>query len=53
MWGEGASDLWGHLENLEDRREFGLLEAVRIRLAEDPAGPEEKLEGDAAAREAA
>lgn len=32
MWGEGASDLWGRLEEEEDEREQELLEAVRERL---------------------
>jgi hypothetical protein len=32
MWGEGASDLWGRLEQEEDEREQELLEAVRERL---------------------
>lgn len=32
MWGEGASDLWGRLEQEEDEREAELLEAVRARL---------------------
>jgi hypothetical protein len=31
MWGEGASDLWGRLQE-EDEREAELLEAVRERL---------------------
>ena len=30
MWGEGASDLWGRLEELE--REIELLDAVPTRL---------------------
>ena len=34
MWGEGASDLWGRLEQEEDEREAELLEAVRARLRE-------------------
>jgi hypothetical protein len=32
MWGEGASDLWGRLEQEEDEREAELLEAMRERL---------------------
>jgi hypothetical protein len=32
MWGEGASDLWGRLQQEEDERETELLGAVRERL---------------------
>jgi len=32
MWGEGASDLWGRLEQEEDEREAELMEAVRARV---------------------
>jgi hypothetical protein len=32
MWGEGASDLWGRLEAVEDDRGEAELEAVRARL---------------------
>ncbi len=31
MWGESASDLWGRLEQ-EEEREVELLDAVRLRL---------------------
>jgi hypothetical protein len=33
MWGEGASDLWGHLEDEDGVGERELLEAVRARIA--------------------
>lgn len=39
MWDEGASDLWGRLEQEEDEGEAELLEAVRARLREDEARP--------------
>jgi sensor domain CHASE-containing protein len=32
MWGEGASDLWGLLEEAEAEREVELLEPLRARL---------------------
>jgi hypothetical protein len=38
VWGQGASDLWGHLEG--DERE--LLEAVRMRLRSTASEPREK-----------
>lgn len=52
MWGEGASDLWGRLEQEEDEREAELLEVVRARLRGDearPADDEESLTSLAAA----
>ena len=42
MWGEGASDLWGRLEQEEDERETELLDAVRERLR--GTGPPERDE---------
>ena len=41
MWGEGASDLWGHLQEEDDERDLGLQEAVRSRL-EVTAGDDEE-----------
>jgi hypothetical protein len=41
MWGEGASDLWGHLEEADDEREVGLLEPLPSRL-EVGAGADEE-----------
>ncbi|HXV57471.1 MAG TPA: hypothetical protein VD704_06340 [Gaiellaceae bacterium] len=32
MWGEGASDLWGRLEEEEAGRELDLTAAIRERL---------------------
>jgi hypothetical protein len=32
VWGEGASDLWGRLEEEEDGRELDLTAAIRERL---------------------
>jgi hypothetical protein len=29
MWGEGASDLWGHLEEEEYERELEMIDGVR------------------------
>lgn len=31
MWGEGASDLWGRLEEEDDEHDGELLEAVRVQ----------------------
>ena len=44
MWGEGASDLWGRLQQDEDEREAELLAAVRLRDADagDGEGGEPK-----------
>ena len=38
MWGEGASDLWGRLQQDEDEREAGLLAAVHEHLRDADAG---------------
>ena len=46
VWGEGASDLWGHLEEDDEGRE--LLEAVRMRLrGTDSQAREKPLPTDA------
>jgi hypothetical protein len=45
VWGEGASDLWGRLEE-DDERELELLDAVRARLRDAAANTaEEDLAG--------
>jgi hypothetical protein len=41
MWGEGASDLWGRLEE-EDERELELLEANQSRLRGSATSADEK-----------
>jgi hypothetical protein len=41
MWGEGASDLWGRLEESEDERDDAELVAViRARLSQTVQSPE-------------
>ena len=42
MWGEGASDLWAHLEEGEYARERELMRTVRDRLhGSDPPSEEQ------------
>ena len=42
MWGEGASDLWGRLEEEAGERDLELLDAVRSRLRAEVAQAEEE-----------
>jgi hypothetical protein len=41
MWGEGASDLWGRLQESEDERDDAeLVAAIRARLSQTVQSPE-------------
>jgi hypothetical protein len=45
MWGEGASDLWGHLEYEEAQAETAFMEAIRARVRAD-IDPAEDADGE-------